>query len=445
MAMETDLLIVGAGPAGLAHAFWRSRAEPGLDYRIVDSAPEPGGWVRTRRIEGYLCESGPQGIRPSVVSDEFFAALGIEQSQIPADPQAKLRYLARDGELHPLPSGPGTLLSTDIFSLGGKLSLFLEPFRSRGADAEESLAEFANRRLGKQTVPLAEAMASGVCGGDAHEIEMAAAFPGIARIEQEHGSLTRGMLRRRKTTKQATPRPVLCSFAGGMGTLVQHLRSTVGGRLLLGREVVGISKQQDAWSIVLGGDVTSEIHARRLVLAVPARHASRLLQSLDRELSDALAQIPFASVANIYLGFQGTDAADAMRGFGFLLDRREQSPMLGAIYCSSVFPQSAPKGKFLVRVMAGGVLHPEALDRDEEDLVNEAELMLRRYTGLKSALVFKRVYKARNAIPQYVRGHSTLVRRIKELSAGHDRLHLIGNSYDDVSVVGQLRHPDSRR
>ena len=45
-------------------------------------------------------------------------------------------------------------------------------------------------------MPLAEAMASGIYGGDAHAIEMAAAFPTIANLEREHGSLLRGVMAR---------------------------------------------------------------------------------------------------------------------------------------------------------------------------------------------------------------------------------------------------------
>jgi protoporphyrinogen/coproporphyrinogen III oxidase len=444
MLQQVDLLIVGAGPAGLAHAFWRARDNASLDYRIVDAAPRPGGWVQTRRVEGYLCETGPQGIRPCDASDEFLSALGIEDRVVPADPGAKLRFLARDGRLHPLPSGPGALLKTDIFSLGGKLSLFLEPLRSRGNHAEESLAAFVGRRLGRQAVPLAEAMASGVYGGDAHQIEMAAAFPAIARLEREHGSLLRGMMRRRKTTAPATPRPVLATFDGGMELLVQRAREAVGSRLILGRAVTAVSRRDDDWSVTLGGEVTTEIRARELVLAIPARHAAPLLEPVDHELSGALTRIPYASIANIYLGFEEDDARETLQGFGFLLDRREKSPMLGAIYCSSVFPQSAPKGKFLVRIMAGGVLNPLTHDRDEEDLAAEAETMLRHYTGLDARLVFKRVYKAQDAIPQYVRGHGARVRHIRRLTAAHAGLHLIGNSYDEVSIVGQFHRPSGQ-
>ncbi len=437
--MRTNLLIVGAGPAGLAHAFWRKRTDDGLDFRIVDQDPEPGGWMRTRRIDGYLCESGPQGIRPTEVSDEFFDALGIANAVIVADPAAELRSIARDGKLHAMPSGPRDLLSTKLLTLGGKLRLLSEPFRRRGTDDTESLAAFVRRRLGEQAVPMAESMASGVFGGDAHELEMAAAFPAVTALEREHGSLLRGMKARRRAA--GPERPTLCTFRGGMETLALKLRDHVGSRLMLGREVRNVTRCEDGWSVTIGGEVSTEVFAKELVLAIPSRRAADLLADVDAELATELSAIPFASLANIYLGFREADANNALRGFGFLLDRREGSAMLGAIYCSSIFQQSAAKGRFLVRVLAGGALHSKTMDRDEEDLASEAEGMLRRYTGLSGSLLFKRVYKAHDAIPQFVRGHTARSRRIRELASKHEGLRLIGNSYDDVSVVGQLRRP----
>ena len=438
-----DLLVIGAGPAGLAHAFWRTLDDPELDVRIVDKNPRPGGLVRTERIEGYVCEHGPQGIRPTDDSDAIFTALGIENDVVAADPSARLRYLGRNGTLHTFPSGPGDLIKTDIFDWRGKLSLCLEPLRRRGNHAEESLAGFVGRRFGKQAIPLAEAMASGVYGGDAHAIELQSAFPSVASMEQDHGSLIRGMMARRRRNKNAKKRPPLCTFRGGMETFAQALRRRLDGRFLLGRAVKNIRQHDGGWQVTLGGEVESQISARQLVLAIPARCTAALLDATAPDLASELRTIPYASVANIYLGFWSSDACDVLQGFGFLLDRQEQTDMLGAIYCSSVFPQSASTGKFLVRLMAGGTLHPETMDRDDEDLAADAEAMLRRYTGLSGQLLFRRVRRAVDAIPQYTKGHGARVERIRSLACELPGLSLIGNSYDDVSVVGQLGRPTS--
>jgi protoporphyrinogen oxidase len=72
------VLVVGAGLEGLACAWRRLQSEPGLDLRIVERSPEPGGQARTLRIEGYRCELGPQLLRRGPRLSELTTALGLE-------------------------------------------------------------------------------------------------------------------------------------------------------------------------------------------------------------------------------------------------------------------------------------------------------------------------------------------------------------------------------
>ncbi len=441
--MQADLLIIGAGPAGLCRAFWRLQENPGLQVRIVDKAPQPGGWVQTRRIEGYSCEIGPQAFRPNDASDALISALGMEARVVPCNEAAKLRFIARDGRLHPLPLGPKDLLRSRLLTSGGKLRLLMEPFRKSRSPVGETLAQFAHRRFGRQAVPLAEAMASGVFGGDAHRLEMAAAFPKVLELEAEHGSLLKAMgalARQRKAVALdgGGPRPALCTFKTGMEELVQTLRKQLNDHLVLGWEVSRVRRIRDSWTVFLAGDSATTITAKELIVAIPAHTASLLLSDVDSDLAAELRAIPYADIADIYLGFWSSDVARQLVGFGFLMDRSESSPFLGAIYASSLFPDRAMKDRFLVRMLAGGALHEGFLERDEETIAQEAEQVLRDYTGVTGQLLFKRVYKLRNAIPQYVEGHRDRVRRIEDLSTRHPGLELIGNSYHDVSMVGQL-------
>ena len=115
--------------------------------------------------------------------------------------------------------------------------------------------------------------------------------------------------------------------------------------------------------------------------------------------------------------------------------------MLGAIYCSSIFPESSPDGRFLVRVMAGGVLHPQSLHETDQTLTQQAEDMLRAYAGVDAPCRFQRVIRATAAIPQYTIGHSQRLTRIRDLTSKLPNLQLLGNSYEAVSVTGQLGHP----
>ncbi|HEX5053873.1 MAG TPA: protoporphyrinogen oxidase [Planctomycetota bacterium] len=443
MAEPFDLVVVGAGAAGLSHAFWRLRAEPGLRVAVLEASPRAGGWVHTTVRDGYLCERGPQGFRPTADSDAFVEALGLGAAVVPASPAAKRRWLCIDGRLHELPHGPGSLLRSRLFSWGACLRLLREPWIGRGRDAGESLADFAVRRFGRSVRPLAEAFARGIFAGDADRIEMAAAFPAVTVLEQEHGSLLRGMraARRQQPKAQRVVRPALCSFAGGMATSVQALCAALGDRVRLGVRAAAISRGPHGWQLgveAAGGDATP-ITTRELALALPAHRAAALVRPLDAELGSVLSVIPFASVASTYLGAPGPAFAADLGGFGCLQPKRSgvEGRVLGALFCASTFPDHAPPGMQLLRVMSGGIEHDDETARSDQHLQDQAVAFARRVLGLRTTPTFVHVERAAAAIPQYERGHRQLLLQCAQRLQLLPGLRLLGASYRQVSVVGQ--------
>ncbi len=55
---QFDAIVVGAGRRGLAAAAGQHRANPGSRLLVVESAPAPGGSIRTHRTNGFVCELG---------------------------------------------------------------------------------------------------------------------------------------------------------------------------------------------------------------------------------------------------------------------------------------------------------------------------------------------------------------------------------------------------
>lgn len=444
-----DLVVIGAGPAGLAEAFWALRAEPHRRVAVLESAAQPGGWVRTEEVDGFRLELGPQALRPSDTLDAVLDALGMKDEVVPAAASAKLRHVGRGGRLIPVPTGPGAFLGTPLLPLSAKLRLLTEPFRRARADVDptESISSFVGRRFGRHTVPLVQAVVSGIFAGDADHLEVGSAFPVLAEAEREHGSVFSGMKARARAARAARggaprrgPRPALLSFRHGMRTLTDRLASEIGDSLELGVTAERVTSSGDSYRIALSDG--RWIGARELVLACPARVASELLADIDGQLAADLGGIPFASLASVYLDLDAAQIPATMRGFGFLLQPGEGSEVLGGLSCSDVFPDHAPAGRFLCRMMMGGRRFPELVDRSDDDLVELASTTLATYTGYRGSTRAIRVARVRSAIPQYEEGHHARLGRIgARLRERHPALRLRGNSYRAIALTGQLGTP----
>ncbi len=141
---------------------------------------------------------------------------GLEGEKIVAAPSAKRRYLYKDGRLVPLPSGPGSFLTTPLFSPAAKLRLLKEPWIRRPPEGtEESIGDFVRRRLGQSFLDyVVGPFVSGVYAGDPERLSVRWAVPKIWRLEQEHGSLIRGAFARRKGP---APGGAMISFLDGLG------------------------------------------------------------------------------------------------------------------------------------------------------------------------------------------------------------------------------------
>lgn len=227
--------VIGAGPSGLATA-WEivSRAEArGLDVQVdvYDRASRPGGNVWTDEANGYRVEQGPEGFLDSAPRTlELAAELGLADRLVVAGESGRKRYLYADGQLHRLPASPLAFLRSGILSVPGRLRVFTEPFRAAGTAEDESVLAFATRRMGGEAARrLVGAMVAGIYAGDPTALSMPAAFPRLAAMERDHGSLTRALVAGRRAARRAGRRPggpagpsgTLTSFAGGLRELVE--------------------------------------------------------------------------------------------------------------------------------------------------------------------------------------------------------------------------------
>jgi oxygen-dependent protoporphyrinogen oxidase len=445
----TRIAVVGAGISGLATAFEirRRAAAAGTPVEVVVLEEESvvGGKVRTRREEGYLCEWGVQAfLDNSPPTLELARDLGLEPVLRRAAPAAKQRWIFARGKLQPLPESPPAFLTSRLVSWRGKLRMACEPFIGRRQDGvDESLAEFARRRLGREALEvLIGPMVSGIFAGDPTKLSVKSAFPKVATLEQKHGSLIRGMLalkRERGGPASAGPSGVLTSFDEGMATPCRELARELGPAVRLGQRVTALRREGAGFSLTCAGD-GAPLQADLVVLAVPAYAQRELLAPLDAACAERLGEVPYPVLAVLCLGFRREDVAHPLDGFGYLIPRRERVTLLGALFESTLFAGRAPAGHVLVRAMIGGATNPEVAALDEAGLLAAVRADLATTLGVTAAPVFVRTYRHAAAIPQYTPGHAGRVAELEARAARLGPLLLTGNAYRGISFNDCVRN-----
>ena len=115
------VVVTGAGIAGLSVAWALRQRQPDADIIVLERASRTGGNIRTEQIDGYLCESGPQGFldnEPATL--QLVRELGLQSRLQPSSDAARHRYIFRNGELHEVPMSAPALMKSRLLSIKGK-------------------------------------------------------------------------------------------------------------------------------------------------------------------------------------------------------------------------------------------------------------------------------------------------------------------------------------
>ncbi len=399
--------VIGAGLTGLTAAWHLRRA--GLEPVVFEKSLRVGGAIGACATDGWRHELGPNSLlegAPEVT--RFIDDLGLGARRLYAGPEAKNRYIYRGGRLVPMPAGPLAFAATRLFSLRAKLALLGEPWRRRApAEADESVAAFVLRRLGRDFLDYAiNPFVGGVYAGDPARLSVRHAFPKLHALEQEHGSLIRGALKRRNTSGGPSGR--IFSFPDGLADLPRAIAASLGTAVRLATPVTSLRPHQHGWEVVSAGPdgpTTEEFSA--LVCALPA---------------DALAALPFASVpaaaglavlreiehppvASVFTGFARANVGHALDGIGVLVPQVEKRRILGALFSSTLFAGRAPAGHVAVTSFVGGSRNPELAGLDDAELLRVVQGELEHMIGAKGAPAFTHIQRWPRAIPQYTLGY----------------------------------------
>ncbi|MDX1585982.1 MAG: protoporphyrinogen oxidase [Balneolaceae bacterium] len=427
---KSSVGVLGAGISGLATAY--ALVRKGIDVTIYEQEDQAGGSIRTGRSGGWLLEYGPNTLM--VRSDtvwNLIDELGLNTEVQEASRIASKRFIVKNGMPKPLPMSLKDFLTTDLLSASAKLRLFKEPFISGEDKDDESIADFIQRRLGKEVLDYAiNPFVAGIYAGDPKKLSVKHTFNMLFELEQQYGSISWGMLKRdRKTSAKKS----LISFTDGLQTLADKLAEKLDHSLKLNHRISRLQPSGNKWEVHFHNH-DSVLHDA-LISCLPAHVLSNVMNE-ENEASPAgkLENITYAPMSVLHLGYEKSQISHPLDGFGMLVPEVEEFEILGALFSSSLFPGRAPDGHALLTVFVGGSRYPELAHLSKEELVEKVQLELDRLLAISGTPTFTAHTYWKEAIPQYEVGYDTYLATMEKIEEENRGLFITGNIRGGVSV-----------
>jgi oxygen-dependent protoporphyrinogen oxidase len=468
------ITIIGGGAAGLGAAYKiRRAAERGaeVDCILIERNDRLGGKLATDIVEDpegageYVVDGGSDAFvstKPAIA--RIAGMLGISDAMTPACDENKKTLIVKGKRLVEMPDGimmfaPTKLVpmaTTRLYSWPAKFRMALDlviPRRVKWApgetaqDHDETLESFVVRRMGRECLDrLAEPLVGGVHASDPAEMSLAATFPNFLEMEQEFGSLVRGMLDQRKKVeamrKKYPPKPgekpktFFNTFYRGMQQLTDAMADAVGReRIRTGVAVTLVDRGDDGtWRVTLeSGEV---LEGDAVIVATEVWAAEKLMRGIDAPIADMLATIPCSSSATVPMAFKSEDFPEDRKWFGILSPLVEGRPLLAVTLSSSKWLDRTPEGRVLLRGFVGGPRNQYLLDSTDEEVIETVRRQIIDLLGMKPDVqpVFARVYRWVGGMPQYTLGHMDRVDEIERRVGERAGLGLAGGAYRGVGI-----------
>lgn len=427
--------IIGGGISGLSAAYELAKAQH--DAVLFDPAPL-GGVIQTRQVEGCLIEAGPDSFlsaKPAALT--LLKELGLEDQVIGSNDHQRITYIQRHGRLVAMPDGlmmmvPTKMLpmaTTPLLGWGTKFRMGLEFFRRPPATPrdERSVAALVREHYGGEVVDyLAEPLLAGVYGGDPERLSASSVLPRFVELENKYGSLTRGTLAGRRHAPPSSGGTLFRTLRGGLATWVTALEGAIAGKVTIQRDaVLSLAKTASGYRL---RTAAGELDAEQVIIATPAWSAATLLETFDASLAAQLAAIEYSSSLTIGLVYDEAKLDHDLKGFGFLVPKRERDFLLACTWVHRKFNHRVAPGKALLRAFAqqSALSDAEAIARTRADL--------QRIMGLQAEPIAASVGRWPRSMAQYTVGHAGRVAAIEASAKKHAGLYLAGNAFRGIGI-----------
>lgn len=439
-----DAIIIGAGLTGLTTAHYLEKKNK--SFFVLEKSERVGGVIHTTKRDGFILESGPNtGVvgQPEVV--DIFEDLS-EHCQIElAGKNVNKRNILKNGKWEALPLGIKAGICTPLFTFKDKLRVLVEPFRARGKNPHETLADFVKRRLGESILNYAiDPFILGVYAGDPSILVPKYALPKLYNLEQEYGSLIGGSIKKMFSKKDSEQKKVtrkVFSAKGGLSNLTNALYHSAGKEnFLLGTENIQIKPVDNGYYVKFThNNELLEFHCKHLITTTGAYELEKLLQFIDPAKLKSITNLYYAKVNEVVVAFKKYDGMP-LEGFGGLIPFVENRDILGILYLSSLFQGRTPENGAFLTIFMGGVRKPYIAELSDAEIHKLIEIECRDLLKMKTFNpdIFN-IHRYEKAIPQYTETSGIRFQTVEELQKQFQGLQIGGNLRDGIGMADRMK------
>ena len=440
-----DIVIIGAGLTGLTTAF--ALRNKNRNVTILESDNKIGGQIQSHHVNGFVFESGPNTgvVKYPEVMDLFHSLNDGCKLEI-AQASAKRRLIWKGNKFHELPSGLLSAITTPLFSTYDKLRILTEPFRAKGNNPDESVAELTKRRLGTSYLDYAvDPFLAGVYAANPTMLPTKYALPKLYDLEQDYGSFILGAIkkaRQPKTDRDKTATKEVFSTHGGLSSLTNAMADRIGSdNILLNAKSISITPSADGFDInyTVNGE-QHNIKCNKVVTTCGAYALSALLPFVDSDFMQSITSLKYAPVIQVGVGIADTKGVNHS-AFGGLVPSKEKRDVLGILFPSDCFAERAPQKGAAYAFFIGGMRHPEMINLSDEEIkrhvIDDLHSMMKYPTTIQPEAI--NIYRHDKAIPQYESSTGNRLKSIDLLQQTYPGLVIAGNLKDGIGMGDRIK------
>jgi len=444
------LLVVGGGITGLtaAHRLQKRLQEMSRKFEIVlvESSNRLGGLIHTVRQDGYMLEEGPDCfLKDKPRGLAFCQEIGLEPELIETQLEARHAGVWRHNRLIPIPKGFQLIAPTDLsamlmssaLSLSGKWQMLRDFWCPASTQLDETVGAFVRRRFGTEVLErFAQPLVAGIYGADPDQLSLKSAFPKLAEKDRKGSFFKQGNDKTQveQTAATRTARTSLfASFKEGMATLVHQLggqMTHVGARL--NTSVRTLTGSENGWNVFFSNGEEMEVDG--VCLAVSAPTLATIVMDMDPELYKLLMKITYSDSVAVHFALNEKDIQAKLEGSGFVVPLVEKKALSACTFVHRKFAGRAPAGGALLRAFSAGRAALALKNLSDQEVEKRLWKELKTILKIKGEPLFADLKRYRQALPQYIPGHTDRMNAISDHLSALPGLAMAGNWNNGVGI-----------